>query len=1093
VAFEKPIVNLLQQEKKQTMPNFFSFLEARCRIAIRNKSKRYLLLALVSVCTVANSQQTIVDSLQERLLKEKEPKARIEILNELHSQTYPNNPRQSLVYPLEVIGLAVANNNNVEISKAYQKMGMSYVFLNELDSALHFLSKAREIAELHHDLTNIGTSLRTLGTVYWYKNDINKAIEFYSESVQIFEKLGDEQQKATSISNLGTAYYVLGDFSKSIDFYSKALETIDSAKYASETASYLNDVGTIFKEWGNRTKALEYFLRALKINNMINNKRYKATNLDNIASIYAEEGDYTIALQYIHQALAIEKEIDNVYGMATSFQTISSFHQKNSQIDSSLHYLRNALKCYDFVGDKLGLANTYSNYGEAYLLKKEYDKSLSYFVLAKDIAQSIDNEKGIAYALGGIGKAHFYLGNLNSAIVTFEKSVMLAEKHNYTPLLLSNYRYLAKAHKKRGNRGDEANYLEKLLSVKDTVYQQEKQKQASELLARFESERKESEIQLLNQRNLIARNQLARQRTTIAVVVIVLIFSIVGVFLLFRRYREKKRINQLLENKNREIEEKQREIERQNRTLEEQAYKLRELDEIKTRFFTNISHEFRTPLTLIIGPVEQLLSKPLENESEATLKRVLNNAQNLLGLINQLLEISKIEKGMVKMQFAKGNISRQLQFITEMFSNAAAEKKLDMQFHPKGNNFTGYFDKGKMERILFNLLSNALKNTDKGEIRVILEHSVQKGFVKISVSDTGCGIEKEKVPFIFDRFYSTGITPEGRKASSGIGLAYTRELIKIYRGTVDVVSEVDEGSTFTIELPCTLDCFDKHEYELVDYSECETEVLNPKTTVPVAKAAGHENISREQETILLVEDHDELRRFIASNLVENYRVLEAENGRVGIDLALKERPHLIITDVMMPEVDGMELAKTLKNNEETSHIPIIMLTAKASEESRIAGLETQVDDYLTKPFSYRELSVRIKNLLTIRAKLREKYHRSITVNPSEVTTNSIDEQFLSKLLRIVEENMADTDFSVESLCDLAGTSRTALHNKLKSLLDQSATEFINSIRMKRAAHLLKSRSGTISEVAYTVGFNNLSYFNRLFKKCFGQTPSEFVD
>ena len=224
-----------------------------------------------------------------------------------------------------------------------------------------------------------------------------------------------------------------------------------------------------------------------------------------------------------------------------------------------------------------------------------------------------------------------------------------------------------------------------------------------------------------------------------------------------------------------------------------------------------------------------------------------------------------------------------------------------------------------------------------------------------------------------------------------------------------------------------------------------------------------------------------------------YHIIEASNGKEGIEKALKNLPDIIITDIMMPEVDGIELTKTLKFNENTSHIPIVMLTAKSSSESRIEGLETEADDYLTKPFNIKELQTRINNLVKIRKKLQEKYHRSISVNPSEITTTSVDEQFISKLLKIVEENMVNTDFSVEILCDLAGMSRANIHKKLKSLLNQSATEFINSIRLKRAAQLIKQNAGNISEIAYDVGFNNLSYFSRAFKNHFKITPREMME
>ena len=548
----------------------------------------------------------------------------------------------------------------------------------------------------------------------------------------------------------------------------------------------------------------------------------------------------------------------------------------------------------------------------------------------------------------------------------------------------------------------------------------------------------------------------------------------------------------MLSNKNREIEEKQEKIEAQNEKLEVQAEKLRELDEIKSRLFTNISHEFRTPLTLIVGPTEQLIQQTSDSKIKSTLQLILRNAKNLLGLINQLLDISRIEKGVVKMNLAKGDLRKELSLICEMFSVQANSIDLALEFSAEDSDFYVYYDKEKIERILFNLISNAVKNTEKGKIQVKLTPGENPDYVKVFVSDTGKGIEKDKIPFIFDRFYMAN--DESAKVGSGIGLAFTRELIKVYKGNINVESAVGEGTTFTLEIPINTNLFGIGEYNIIDIKEqvtadIQSEIGNTEASV------GDEHVSESKsnaQTILLVEDHEELRKFVGSNLSDSYNLLEAENGRIGIELALAKFPDLIITDVMMPEVDGIELAKTLKANENTSHIPIIMLTAKASEQSKIEGLETQVDDYLTKPFSIRELALRIRNILAIRQKLREKYIRSITVSPSEITTNSVDEQFVSRILKVVEDNMADPEFSVETLCDLAGVSRATLHKKLKSLLDQSATEFINTIRVKRAAQLIKQKAGNISEIAYDVGFNNLSYFTKVFKKYIGVAPSEMI-
>jgi signal transduction histidine kinase/DNA-binding response OmpR family regulator/Tfp pilus assembly protein PilF len=1038
------------------------------------------------------AQNKLLDSLTSILGKEKNQRRKINLLHELHNQTYQNNPRQSLAYPQEVIIIASGIDEPMELSKAYQKIGMSYILLSEIDSAILMLTKAQTIAEVNKDLINVATSKRTLGTAYWYKNNISRAIDLYTESLQIFEQLNDDQQIATTISNLGTAYYVQGDFSKSIDYYSKALSMIDSIIFPNEVSSYLNDIGTIYKEWGNRSKALEFFFRSLAINERIGNKRQMAANIDNIGSIYLEDNELEKALEYYRRGLEIEISIDNIYGMASSYLSISSVHILKNQIDSSLIYLQNALKCYNHVDDKLGLLNTFSKFGEAYSLRGDNHKSIRYFNESIELAREIGDDKGLAYALGGLAQSYFKAKDYQKALVVLEESINLSKKGNFVNLLMSNYQCQSKIFKELGMPNKLVHALEKYIEVRDSVLINEKQKQASELLARFESEKKENEIILLNQQNELSQTKLARQRAVTTTVVMLLLVTGLVIFLLFRRYREKQRINTILSAKNREIEEKRQKIESQNEKLEFQAEQLRELDEVKSRFFANISHEFRTPLTLIIGPTEQLLLESAEPKIQSSLKLILRNAQNLLGLINQLLEISRIERGVVKMKFTKGNLSKELAFICEMFSSHAMGKGLSLEFVAEEKDITGYIDREKLEKIIFNLISNALKNTEKGKIEVSLSKSQIVNRIEISVSDSGKGIEKDKLPFIFDRFYMAD--DKAAKVGSGIGLAFTRELVKIYKGEIRVESNYGVGSTFTLDLPISTDPFNDDEFEIMEEENKHDMSTNLAIESQAFNTVEENNFRKPKDakTILLVEDHEDLRKFVGKSLCEAYNVLEAINGREGIALAYKHLPDMIITDVMMPEVDGIELAKTLKNNENTSHIPIIMLTAKASEQSRIEGLETQIDDYLTKPFSIRELHVRIKNIIAIRERLREKYIRSIAVTPSEITTNSIDEQFIARILKVVEDNMNDTEFSVEMLCDKAGVSRTTLHNKLKSLLDQSATEFINSIRVKRAAQLIKKKAGNISEIAYDVGFNNLSYFTKVFKKYIGVTPSEMM-
>ncbi|MFO8067218.1 MAG: tetratricopeptide repeat-containing sensor histidine kinase, partial [Bacteroidales bacterium] len=768
--------------------------------------RAFTLTAILTLSVIgAFSQEEKTDSLMSLLRNEEDIDARIIILNELHQATYQNNPGASIAYPREIVIIAQKESLKDKLPNAYQKIAMSYVLLNEIDSAIFYLNEAISVSKEINDRRAYASATRTLGTAYWYKNDINTAIEHYKKSLQIFEELEDKQQIATTVANLGTAYHVLSDFSKSIDYYQQALEMIDHEKYPDEASAYYNDIGTIYKEWGNRTKALEYFMTALEINSRINNKRYKSANLENIGSIYFEESNYDMALYYFNEAFEIEKEIDNIYGMAQSYVTLSSIHMKLSNIDSCFYYLRNALKCYNHVDDKLGLANTYNKFGEVYLINKNYKRSLNHFNMAAEIFEEIGNEKGLAEAYAGTGNSYYLLGNYEKAEKYYMQSVDIALKGNIVYVLMNNYKKLAKISEATNNSKKEADFLKQYINIKDTIYQQEKQKQVSELLERFDSERKENEIVLLNQQNEINQNRLFRQRVITTAVVVLLILTALGVFLLFTRYKQKKRVNLLLQNKNKEIEEKQIKIEAQNLKLENQAEKLKELDEMKSRFFTNVSHEFRTPLTLILGPVEQLIEKIENPNAKASLFSVKYNAQKLLGLINQLLNISKIEKGMVKMRLSKGNICEHVVFITEMFSSQINEKGLSLEVICNDKPLIGDFDKEKIEHICLNLLSNAIKNTDEGKITVSIMKSEETGWVRIRVSDTGKGIEKKKIPFVFDRFY---MADETEKAGSGIGLAFTHELIKIYKGNVFVDSEMGKGTTFTVDLPFSKSAFE---------------------------------------------------------------------------------------------------------------------------------------------------------------------------------------------------------------------------------------------------------------------------------------------
>ena len=518
--------------------------------------------------------------------------------------------------------------------------------------------------------------------------------------------------------------------------------------------------------------------------------------------------------------------------------------------------------------------------------------------------------------------------------------------------------------------------------------------------------------------------------------------------------------------------------------------KLKELDQLKSRFFANISHEFRTPLTLILGQIESVMSENIEVKEKGKLQIANRNARRLLTLINQLLDLSKLEAGSMELKAEQHNIVSFLKSLFYSFESLAESQKIILKFESEYENIPVLFDEDKMEKIFYNLISNALKFvSSEGEIKVILK--IINSNVQIRIKDTGIGIPSSRLPHIFDRFYQVDDSSTRKHEGTGIGLALTKELIELHKGSISVKSKQGKGSEFIIILPLGNKKIDKKEFiklqsveslNVNNFSEQEKEEKIPELD---------SSVSDNQEIVLIVEDNFDVRNYICEVLKTDYKVIEASDGEEGISNAIDEIPDLIITDLMMPRMDGYEFSKKIRAEENTSHIPIIMLTAKAGLDDKIEGLETGIDAYLTKPFSAKELKVRVKNLIYQRKQLRKKFSKSTIINPSEVSAISADQAFLEKTIKVIETNYADENFVVENLADQMHMSISQLNRKFNALLDQPPGQLIRSLRLQKAADLLKQNAGTVAEICYKVGFNDHAYFSRAFKKQFNCSPSEF--
>lgn len=523
---------------------------------------------------------------------------------------------------------------------------------------------------------------------------------------------------------------------------------------------------------------------------------------------------------------------------------------------------------------------------------------------------------------------------------------------------------------------------------------------------------------------------------------------------------------------------------------------LRKIDQVKSRFFANISHEFRTPLTLILGNTENLFSEKNTPQEKRKLQVIKQNAAKLLKLINQLLDLSKIDAGNMELKREEINIVSFLKGIFFSFESLALQKNIEFTFFSTHEKIVYSCEPEKIELIMLNILSNAFKFTEaNGKINMNVNLQ-ENNDIQISISDTGIGIPQDQLIYVFDRFYQADNSSIRKHEGTGIGLALAKELTELHEGFIEVNSEPGKGAEFKLTLPgkFTLSNLLNSVSGLSGNLKIRKKLLHNnfenESPVPLESSADSQDKS---EIIMVVEDNLEIQFFLGEILHNQYKIIFADDGQEGLLKAQNEVPDLIITDVMMPRMDGYQFCKQIKNNEKTSHIPIVMLTAKAGPNDKLDGLETGADAFLTKPFNPRELKLMIKNLLKQRERFRKQFSKTIYLQPSKIKGTSIEQVFLQKTITIIETHFSDYRFSVERLAEQLNMSVSQLNRKLNVLIDQPAGQLIRSLRLKRAADLLKQNSATVSEICYNLGFNDLSYFSRAFKKQFGCTPTEYKD
>jgi len=826
-------------------------------------------------------------------------------------------------------------------------------------------------------------------------------------------------------------------------------------------------------------EAVAHYFNALEKYRPYGDTVQAAYTLCDIGIAYAYSNDYDRANRYMRKSLAMFKAADYLKGQADMLNNLGSIMDILGNQDSALVYYGQSLEIKEKLGNQKGLLNGLVNMGVIYKNQKDYAQARLYFDRAKTIAQEINDQEGMLALL--INWAELAQGQQK-----YREAEKWAQQAKAQALAIGNdfrahntFWMLSELYQAMGRPEKALEQLQQYVAFSDSLAVKENKKQLAELDARYQNELKEQQIKFLNQQKALQDVELKQRQQLLIFLSVLLLLAIAlgGALLLFLKTRQ---------------QQKQMQLDHQMRLKQAETDRLKELDQVKSQFFANIAHEFRTPLTLIMGPAEQIRSDADTPKTQKNAEHIGQSAQKLLGLVNQLLDLSKLEAGMMKLHAQPDDLVTFIKGITGAFESLAAEKMVYLHFSTNCPRAIMPIDPERTDKIFVNLLSNAFKFTpDGGTVEVSVEVTPAEGtsdaqaWAAITVKDNGMGIPEELLPHVFTRFYQI----EDGGLGTGLGLALVKELTELHGGTVQAKSEWGKGAAFTVRLPLAeADSLTTPAPMPINMPEEKNgRKATPKNTVPNWEELPN---SGEQPVLLVIEDNEEVRRFIVRCLWEEYHVLEATDGAEGVRLAAKHLPDLVISDVMMPQKDGLTVCHELKQDPKTSHVPIILLTAKADVEHRIEGLEKGADDYLSKPFHQGELRARVGNIIQTREALRRKFSEAMVQQPEELPNLAgAENAFLEQLKQVLDANLANENFGILQLCREVGMSRTQLHRKLKALTNLSTSHFIRHFRLQRALQLLKQEKFSIAEVAYQVGFSSPSYFTQCFSEVYGFAPS----
>lgn len=887
------------------------------------------------------------------------------------------------------------------------------------------------------------------------------SIRYYAElSLSLSQAQDHTKGKIEALWLLGDSYLHHDEFALALNYFGQLQPILQAKNDIDGQLSLLCKQALIARQKGQSAQAMELLLAGRALADQYSTPQRQTKILHALGDFHRLQHNWDKAVDFFEQAKAIHESeaVDKGYCrlMSTLATTYKSFEETAIK-RKGIALLEEMLtgRCGENAS-KRSRAITLNNLGSAYTFVGDFENAKLRLDEALILKREIGNGTSTAYTLNELSSLYYHLEQYQRAVQYATEAETLVQnniflQHDILENLMLNHAAL-------GQYQQAYQYQTIRQELMDSVYTLEKNNTLAQMAADYELAQKEQALIVKDLEIALQENKYNRTLT----LGLILLSFIAGLFF-WARYRWLRQ--------------------------KAQAQQLIELDQLKSHFFTNITHEFRTPLSLILHTLPKA-----KGEGELTIGQqealiLERNARRLNTLIDQLLDLSKLEAGKMQLQVGEQDLSQFLKNLVRSFESMTEQKGIRLQFVSRQSPLHLFFDADKVEKIMYNLLSNAIKFTPAdGEINVLVD--IRDAMVEIMVKDDGPGIPTEQLPYIFDRFYQADDSSTRAFEGTGIGLALTQQMVKVHRGDIRVESELSRGTSFFVRLPLKAETYGSEERvvapvaKVVQAPQAERVPSSPIATPPLETSL---------PLVLIVEDNADLRYVLRQQLQVAYQIVEAENGQTGLALAIELVPDLIVSDVMMPEMDGYAFCQALKADDRTSHIPVVLLTAKATRAEKIEGLEKGADSYLIKPFDPEELELRVRNLIAQRQQLQRRFAQKVVYQPRELTTVvSREEVFLKNIFEIMERELANEAFGVEALSRAAHMSRSQLYRKIKALTGDTPNALLRQFRLERARQLLEKDAGNVSEIAQMVGFSNANYFYKCFKDQFGHTPGEIL-